>query len=105
MSESAVPAPPSTAERPLAGQVALVTGASRGIGRAIALELARRGAWIGVNYERNETAAAECLTDVRRAGSEGALVRFDVADAEAAARAVSGFAKDRGGRRGGGIPV
>jgi 3-oxoacyl-[acyl-carrier protein] reductase len=81
---------------PLAGQVALVTGASRGIGRAIALELARRGAWIGVNYERSEVAAEECLTEIRRAGSDGALVRFDVADASAAAQAVGDLAKQRG---------
>jgi len=82
--------------RPLAGQVALVTGASRGIGRAIALELARRGAWIGVNYERNEAAAEECLAEIRRAGSDGALVRFDVADASAAGQAVADLAKQRG---------
>jgi 3-oxoacyl-[acyl-carrier protein] reductase len=96
MSEPAAPSSPGASSRPLAGQIALVTGASRGIGRAIALELARRGAWIGVNYERNEAAAEECLAEVRRAGSDGALVRFDVAEAEVAARAVSELAKDRG---------
>lgn len=84
-------------EGPLAGQTALVTGASRGIGRAIACALAQRGAYVGLNYVANEEAAAEALEAVRAIGGEGELLRFDVADADAAGRAVQAFAKDRGG--------
>ncbi len=83
--------------RPLAGQTALVTGASRGIGRAIALELGRQGAFVAVNYQRNEGAAQECLAALRAAGGEGRLLPFDVADGEAAAAAIGGLAKERGG--------
>lgn len=82
--------------RPLDGRVALVTGASRGIGRAIARELARRGAHVGVNYRSNEAAAASCLVEIEGEGGSGELVPFDVADAEESARAIAGLAERRG---------
>ena len=66
--------------RPLEGRVALVTGASRGIGRAIAEALGARGAYVFLNYASNEAAAAEALAGVRAAGGEGELTRFDVAN-------------------------
>jgi 3-oxoacyl-[acyl-carrier protein] reductase len=81
---------------PLAGQVALVTGASRGIGRAIACELARRGAWVAVNYARNEEAAAATLAAIRSDGGDGETIRFDVADAAAASAGVTAVAAGRG---------
>ena len=81
-------------DRPLAGQIALVTGASRGIGRAIALELARRGAFVGVNYRAGAEEAAAALEAIREAGGDGRLVPFDVADAEASGAAIAAFAAD-----------
>jgi 3-oxoacyl-[acyl-carrier protein] reductase len=58
--------------------VSLVTGAGRGIGRGIALELARLGHTIIINYAGNASAADECLRLVREAGGEGITVRADV---------------------------
>jgi len=82
--------------RPLAGQVALVTGASRGIGRAIAEELARQGAHVAVNYNSNQQAADECVAAITAAGGSAAPLRFDVADPEASASAIFGLVNERG---------
>lgn len=54
----------------LAGQVAIVTGASRGIGRAAALEIARQGARVLVNYQHNAAAAAAVVAEIEAAGGE-----------------------------------
>jgi len=62
-------------------RVALVTGASRGIGRGIALELARQGWHLGINYTSNEAAAKEALQLVKQAGGDGEIVQGDVANA------------------------
>ncbi len=70
---------------------ALVTGASRGIGRAIAVKLAEAGFRIVINYVSNRAAAEETLAAVRAAGSEGELLPFDVADAEAVQVAVAAW--------------
>ncbi|HEX6439339.1 MAG TPA: 3-oxoacyl-[acyl-carrier-protein] reductase [Candidatus Binatia bacterium] len=61
------------------GQVALVTGASRGIGRAIAVALAQAGAYVVVNYRGNQEAAETTLEEVRVVGGQGELCQFDVA--------------------------
>jgi 3-oxoacyl-[acyl-carrier protein] reductase len=58
--------------------VALVTGAGRGIGRGIAIELARTGYDIVINYAGNAAAAEECLALVREAGGDGWTVRGDI---------------------------
>jgi 3-oxoacyl-[acyl-carrier protein] reductase len=80
------------------GKVALVTGASRGIGRAIAIELARGGAAVALNYAGNEAAAAEALRLVEAAGAPRAkLYRFDVADPGACTAAVEQVVADLGG--------
>jgi 3-oxoacyl-[acyl-carrier protein] reductase len=63
-------------------KVAIVTGASRGIGRATALELARTGYYVVVNYNSNGAAADETLAQVQAAGSAGEIRKFDVANAE-----------------------
>ena len=67
---------------------ALVTGASKGIGRAISVELAKAGHRVIVNYRSDETGAAETLALVKQAGSDGRILGFDVADHKAAGAAV-----------------
>ena len=79
-----------------AEQVALVTGASRGIGRACAVALARGGAKVVVNYAGNEAAAAETAKLVAEAGGVAELARFDVADAEACAACVERIVETHG---------
>jgi len=62
------------------GKVAVVTGSSRGIGRATALRLAAGGAKIVVNYQGNEQAAAEVVEQIRSAGGEAIAVQADIRD-------------------------
>ncbi len=64
----------------LEGRTALVTGASRGIGRAIALALAEEGADVAINYVSNEAAAAAVVEEVQALGRRGMLARADVGD-------------------------
>jgi 3-oxoacyl-[acyl-carrier protein] reductase len=61
------------------GQVALVTGASRGIGRAIAVALGQAGAYVVINYRGNQEAAESALEELHNTGAQGELCRFDVA--------------------------
>jgi len=70
-------------------QVALVTGASRGIGKAIAIALASTGRHVLINYHTAEDAARETLTQVEASGGSGELVPFDVTDHEATEQAVT----------------
>ncbi len=67
---------------------ALVTGGSRGIGRAVCQKLAQMGYFVLINYAGNTAAAEETLRLVREAGSDGELMKFDVADTEAAHNAI-----------------
>jgi len=69
-------------------KVAIVTGASRGIGRAIACEMAAHGYYVVINYKSNEQAAREALDRVRAAGADGELCPFDVSDSAAVASAL-----------------
>ena len=64
----------------LTGKVAVVTGASRGIGRAIAIELARRGAQVVVNYHRSAEAAEAVVAQIQQAGGQAAAFQADVSD-------------------------
>ena len=75
-------------------KVALVTGGSRGIGRAVCVELARRGATVVLSYQGNEAAAAETVKLIVDAGGKAKSVRFDVSDATACTKAVDELIKD-----------
>jgi len=81
----------------LDGKSALVTGASRGIGRAVALKLASEGAKVALNFAGNEAAAEAVKQEVEAAGGEAILVRGDVAD-EAAVQAMVQKTADAFGR-------
>lgn len=66
----------------LNGKIALVTGASRGIGREIALELARQGANVAVNYAGSEAKANEVVDEIKALGQEAFAVKCDVSNNE-----------------------
>jgi len=78
-------------------RVALVSGASRGIGRAIALELARRGRTVAVGFHERTEAAQSTVDEIQRAGGSAFSVQFDVTDA-AACRQVAADIRTRCGR-------
>ena len=67
----------------LEGKVSLVTGASRGLGRSIALKLSTLGAQVAVNYRASDEAAASLAREIEAGGGEAMLVKADVADAGA----------------------
>lgn len=68
----------------LQGKTAVVTGGSRGIGRAIALELARRGANVVVNYHKSPEAAESVVSEIQASGGQAAAFQADVSEAGAA---------------------
>jgi 3-oxoacyl-[acyl-carrier protein] reductase len=82
--------------RELEGKVALVTGGSRGIGRAIAVALGRLGAKVIVNYTANETAANDAAAAIVAAGGAAVTKRFDVSDAPAVDAAVKEIVASEG---------
>ncbi|MFV8754323.1 3-oxoacyl-ACP reductase family protein [Nannocystaceae bacterium ST9] len=81
----------------LSDRVALVTGASRGIGRAIAITLAERGAAVAVNYARGEAEANEVCELIRAAGGKAIAVGFDVADEAAVEAGIKRVVAELGG--------
>jgi len=70
------------------GRVALVTGGSRGIGRAVSIALAKQGAHVVVNYAQNEAAAGEVVAAIQAAGGKAETCRFDVASEAAVEAAI-----------------
>ncbi|MEK7334284.1 MAG: SDR family NAD(P)-dependent oxidoreductase, partial [Candidatus Binatota bacterium] len=66
----------------LSGKVALVTGASRGIGRAIVVALAEAGAAVAVNYKENKAMAEEVVREIEGKGGRAIAWRADVAEAD-----------------------
>jgi 3-oxoacyl-[acyl-carrier protein] reductase len=81
----------------LSGRVAVVTGGSRGIGRAIAVALGQAGAKVVINYTANEGAAAEAAAAVAAVGGTAVTKRFDVADAAAVDAAFKEIVAAEGG--------
>ena len=71
----------------LNNKIAIVTGGTRGLGRAIALSLARLGATVAMNYRRDEASAAKALDEVRAIAPRSILVKADLED-EAQVRAM-----------------
>ena len=81
----------------LTGRTALVTGGSRGIGRAICLELALAGARVAVNYNTTEALAEEVVAQIKLAGGEAIVIGADISDAGAAASLVKSTVERFGG--------
>src|SRR2546428_12519867 len=81
----------------LTGRAALVTGASRGIGRAIAVALARAGATVCINYRQQHERAKETLAAIEAAGGHGFVYQADVSD-RAQTEALIGAGVERAGR-------
>jgi 3-oxoacyl-[acyl-carrier protein] reductase len=67
----------------LHGKVAIVTGASRGLGQAISLKLAALGTKVGINYYHSQEKAQQLVTEIEQQGGEAMLIKADVADAVA----------------------
>lgn len=68
----------------LKGKIALVTGASRGIGKAIAIELAKEGAYILINYRNNDEKANEVINEIQSLGGAAKLIKGDISSFEGA---------------------
>ena len=79
----------------LEGEVALVTGGSRGIGRACSLALAGEGADVIVNYVSNEAKAQEVVQEIQSRGGSASALQFDVSDVESTKSAIAQLIKDK----------
>jgi 3-oxoacyl-[acyl-carrier protein] reductase len=88
----------SSDEKPgeLSGKIALVTGGSRGIGRAIAIELARSGAHVVLTFAGNEAAASETIKTIESAGGKAEAKKLNVAESEACSATVEEVVKAHG---------
>lgn len=78
----------------LEGKTALVTGASRGIGKAVAVELAREGARVAINYAHNEAKAQEVVDEIASMGGTAMLVKANIGDAAEARGMVDKVAQE-----------
>ena len=77
-------------------KTAVITGASRGIGRACAIELAKAGYDIAITYAGNDAAAAETVSEIEKAGVKAKPYKFDVSDKDACAKAIEQMLADFG---------
>ena len=80
----------------LESQVALVTGASRGIGKAIALDLAKEGAFVYVNYSSNADAANKVVEEIKANGGNAKAIGFKVQDRDAVENAINQIKDEQG---------
>ncbi len=81
----------------LSGKTALVTGGSRGIGRAVCLRLAGLGARVYVNYVSRADSATTVVAEIEKAGGKAAAIGFDVADGSAVQSAIAQIVGEAGG--------
>ena len=80
----------------LSGKVALVTGASRGIGKAIALELSKLGAEVVINYSASDEKAEEVINKIKESGGKAHKLKFDVSKEDAVSKAFDEIIKING---------
>ena len=85
-----------TQNKILSGKVALVTGASRGIGKAIAISLGKLGAEVIVNYSASDASAEEVVKSINEKGGSSYKLKFDVSDEESVNTAVNQIIRDSG---------
>lgn len=78
-------------------KIALVTGGSRGIGKAVAIRLAAEGAFVVVNYAANQAAAQDVIAEIEKAGGEGEVSKFDVSDYETTQKVIEEIIVEHGG--------
>ena len=81
----------------LTGKKALVTGSGKGIGRGIALALAKEGVHVAVNYQYNEDTAKETMAMLNQCGAKAVLLKGDVSSAEGCRQLVESAARQLGG--------
>lgn len=81
----------------LDGKIALVTGGSRGIGRAVAIELAKEGATVAINYAGNKAAAEEVQNIITEMGGKAMIIQADVSDEKSATQMVEEVIAQLGG--------
>ncbi len=80
----------------LSGKTILVTGASRGIGRGIAIELAKRGAIIAINYSKDDLGAEKTLNTIKSIGGYGKLFKYDLSYKENCSKLIDNVINDLG---------
>ena len=85
-----------TQNKILSGKVALVTGASRGIGKAIAISLGKLGAEVIVNYSASDASAEEVVKSINDKGGSSYKLKFDVSDEESVNTAINQIIRDSG---------